>query len=140
MGTCELGVLSSFPDTANQEQREHRGIGRRFEQRRKRRRRSGYNATVLQQCLLADRSLESGCCSEDSSDGELNLSSGVPSLGFFFFFFFRGLEYDDRVRPLTVSPLQSEVCFEPRQQASPSRLRALQLARKDKGRTTSGNC
>jgi hypothetical protein len=42
-----LGVLSSFPDTANQEQREHRGTGRRFEQRRKRRRRSGYSATVL---------------------------------------------------------------------------------------------
>jgi hypothetical protein len=40
--------------------------------------------------LLADRSLESGCCSEDSSDGEPDLSSGVPGLGLglgFFFFF-----------------------------------------------------
>ncbi len=43
-----LGVLSSFLDTANQEQREHRSTGRRFEQRRKRRRRrSGYSVIVL---------------------------------------------------------------------------------------------
>ncbi len=68
-----------------------------------------------QERLLADRSLESGCCSEDSSDGEPDLSSSVPGLGlglgFFFLklkiFFFKGLGglgYDDRVRPITVSP------------------------------------
>ncbi len=43
-------MMVRFPDTANQEQRkqrEHRGTGRKFEQRRKRRRRCGYSATVL---------------------------------------------------------------------------------------------
>jgi len=41
---------------------------------------------------------------------------------------------DGRVRHLTVSPLQSEVCPEPRRQASPSRLHALQLVRKNEGK------
>jgi hypothetical protein len=41
---------------------------------------------------------------------------------------------DGRVRRLTVSPPQSEVCPEPQRQASPSRLRALQLVRKNEGK------
>jgi hypothetical protein len=47
---------------------------------------------------------------------------------------------DGRVRRLTVSPSQFEVCPKPRQQASLGRLRALLLVWKNKGRTTSGNC
>jgi len=40
---------------------------------------------------LADRSLESGSCNEDSSDGEPDLSSDVLGLGLGFFYFLKGV-------------------------------------------------